>query len=87
MNEDLGHGVTGNRRLITVFGGTGFLGRRVVRCLLNHGFQVRAASRHPDPVGSGVGPGVGPEPTTADIHDETSVAAALSGVLSGLAPS
>ena len=79
MDEDLGHTAADGRRLITVFGGTGFLGRRVVRHLLDHGFQVRAASRHPEPSGSGFGPGVRPEPATADVHDETSVAAALSG--------
>jgi NADH dehydrogenase len=37
-----------NDRLITVFGGTGFLGRRVVRHLRTHGFSVRIASRHLD---------------------------------------
>ncbi|XSC43101.1 complex I NDUFA9 subunit family protein [Bradyrhizobium sp. RDT10] len=35
-------------RKVTVFGGTGFLGRRVVQHLLDHGFEVRAASRHPE---------------------------------------
>ncbi|MBO0757569.1 MAG: NAD(P)H-binding protein, partial [Bradyrhizobiaceae bacterium] len=35
-------------RVVTVFGGTGFLGRRVVRHLRTHGFSVRVASRHPD---------------------------------------
>jgi nucleoside-diphosphate-sugar epimerase len=39
-------------RLVTVFGGTGFLGRRLVRHLLDRGFVVRAASRHPDRVQS-----------------------------------
>ena len=34
--------------LVTVFGGTGFLGRRIVRHLLDRGFEVRAASRRPD---------------------------------------
>ena len=29
-----------------VFGGTGFLGRRVVQCLLERDFSVRVASRH-----------------------------------------
>lgn len=31
-----------------IFGGTGFLGRRVVRHLLDHGYAVRVASRHPE---------------------------------------
>jgi uncharacterized protein YbjT (DUF2867 family) len=79
MDEDLERAAAGDHRLVTVFGGTGFLGRRVVRHLLDHRFQVRAASRHPNPIGPGVGPGTRPEPVTADIHDETSVAAALSG--------
>ncbi|TIX78177.1 MAG: NAD-dependent epimerase/dehydratase family protein, partial [Mesorhizobium sp.] len=34
-------------RIATVFGGTGFLGRRIVKRLLERGFTVRAASRHP----------------------------------------
>jgi uncharacterized protein YbjT (DUF2867 family) len=37
-----------NDRLVTVFGGTGFLGRRVVRHLRTRGFSVRIASRHLD---------------------------------------
>jgi NADH dehydrogenase len=35
-------------RTVVVFGGTGFLGRRVVCHLLDKGFRVRAASRHPE---------------------------------------
>jgi NADH dehydrogenase len=35
-------------RVVTVFGGTGFLGRRVVRHLRKHEFSVRIASRHLD---------------------------------------
>lgn len=35
-------------RLITVFGGTGFLGTRVVLRLLRAGHRVRIAARHPD---------------------------------------
>ncbi|TIN26427.1 MAG: hypothetical protein E5Y19_13720 [Mesorhizobium sp.] len=34
-------------RIVTVFGGTGFLGRRIVKRVLERGFTVRAASRHP----------------------------------------
>ena len=37
-----------NIRKVTVFGCTGFLGRRVVQHLLDHGFAVRVASRHPE---------------------------------------
>ena len=68
-----------HRGLITVFGGTGFLGRRIVRHLLDHGFQVRTASRHPGRVGSTSRPDAGPETATADVHDETTVTAALFG--------
>jgi uncharacterized protein YbjT (DUF2867 family) len=37
-----------NDRIVTVFGGTGFLGRHAVRSLRSSGFVVRVASRHPD---------------------------------------
>ncbi|WP_083633198.1 complex I NDUFA9 subunit family protein [Bradyrhizobium sp. NAS96.2] len=64
-----------------MFGGTGFLGSRIVRHLLDHDFAVRIASRHPDG-----GPGR-PDPENprlqsveADIHDERSVAKALVGI-------
>jgi uncharacterized protein YbjT (DUF2867 family) len=61
--------------VITVFGGTGFLGRRVVRHARAHGFLVRAVSRHPrrDNADAGV------EPVRADIHDAASVAEASAG--------
>ncbi len=43
--------MAGNERaadgLATVFGGTGFLGRYVVRALATRGFRIRAASRRP----------------------------------------
>jgi hypothetical protein len=79
MAEDPTHSAAGHRGLITVFGGTGFLGRRIVRHLLDHGFPVRAASRHPERVGSASRPDAAPETTKADIHDETTVAPALFG--------
>ncbi|MFE0757930.1 complex I NDUFA9 subunit family protein [Inquilinus sp. NPDC058860] len=62
------------RPLVTVFGGTGFLGRRVVRHLAEQGFAVRAASRHPgrDPPPAGT-----VEPVRADVADDRSVAAAV----------
>jgi uncharacterized protein YbjT (DUF2867 family) len=77
--EDLTPSAAGHSGLITVFGGSGFLGRRIVRHLLDHGFRVRTASRHPERVGSASPPDAGLETTKADIHDGTTVAAALFG--------
>jgi uncharacterized protein YbjT (DUF2867 family) len=37
-----------NNALITVFGGTGFLGRHTVRALAKAGFRVRVAARYPN---------------------------------------
>ena len=34
-------------RTVTVFGGTGFLGRRIVEALMRRGCTVRIAARHP----------------------------------------
>src|SRR6516164_10056685 len=79
VDKERRRGAAGHRGLITVFGGTGFLGRRIVQRLLNHGFQVRSASRHPERVASASRPDAGPETTIVDIRDETTVAAALVG--------
>lgn len=38
-------------KLVTVFGGSGFLGRHVVRALANRGYNVRVAVRRPDLAG------------------------------------
>jgi uncharacterized protein YbjT (DUF2867 family) len=62
--------------VVTVFGGTGFLGRRVVRHLRDKGFSVRIASRHPsasrddDPHVKFIG---------ADIRERRSVETAVAG--------
>jgi uncharacterized protein YbjT (DUF2867 family) len=40
------------RRKVTVFGGTGFLGQRVVQRLLERDFSVRVAARHPERIAS-----------------------------------
>jgi uncharacterized protein YbjT (DUF2867 family) len=68
------------RRLITVFGGTGFLGRRVVKRLLEHEFDVRAVSRYPQRTTSIFGSDTsGLTSFRADVHNEAEVAAALEG--------
>lgn len=63
---------------VTVFGGTGFLGRRVVSRLLDRNVVVRVATRHPQRARELFG-AANVQPMTADIHDERSVAEALSG--------
>lgn len=65
----------------TVFGGTGFLGRRIVRHLRDAGFAVRIASRHPDRVAS-IFPGSGSpiDSVPGDINDDAAIATAVSGV-------
>jgi len=69
------------REKVTVFGGTGFLGRHVVQHLLEADYPVRVASRHPERAAA-LFPDVhlGFESTHADIDDDGSVAAAVAGV-------
>ena len=66
---------------MTVFGGTGYLGHRVVQRLLERDFSVRVASRHPERTAA-LFPNVklGIESIRADINDDRSVAAAVAGV-------
>jgi NADH dehydrogenase len=67
-------------RKVTVFGGTGFLGRRVVGNLLDHGFEVRAASRHPERAAQVFckrTPGL--QVVGADVGDDRSVISAVAG--------
>jgi len=67
--------------LVTVFGGSGFVGRHVVRALALDGWRVRVACRRPDlafflqPLG---GPGQ-VMPVQANVRDPASVAAAMRG--------
>ena len=71
---------TTNHRVVTVFGGTGFLGRRVVRRLRNGEFSVRIASRHPERGEQLFGSDNSRlQSVDANIHDERSVADALAG--------
>src|SRR5215831_2898334 len=65
---------------VTVFGGTGFLGRRVVRHLRDAGLVARVACRHPDRVPSLFPRKVaGIESLHADVNDDGSVARAVAG--------
>jgi uncharacterized protein YbjT (DUF2867 family) len=63
-------------QIVTVFGGTGFLGRRIVRHLHDQGFSVRVASRRPN-LSSGNGPQL--RSIAADIHDRPSIVNAVAG--------
>lgn len=67
--------------LVTVFGGSGFLGQHVVQALGRRGYRIRVAVRRPNEAlflkTSG---GVGQiEPVQANIRDEGSVRAAIEG--------
>jgi NADH dehydrogenase len=74
------NGSEAKENIVVVFGGTGFLGRRVVRHLRANDVSVRIASRHPDrgydlfgrddPKLRSIG---------ANVHDDRSVADALGG--------
>ena len=67
-------------RRVTVFGGTGFLGRRIVCHLQDADFAVRIASRHPDRGRSLFSRDVsGVDPFRADVDNDGSVASAVSG--------
>ena len=68
-------------RLATVFGGSGFLGRYIVRALVHRGWRIRVAVRRPDlaaflqPIG-----GVGQiQPVQANLRFPDSIAAAVEG--------
>lgn len=60
-------------RTTVVFGGTGFLGRAIVRAMAGRGEAVHVAARRPD--AADVPPGV--ELRRADIQDDDAVAAAV----------
>jgi uncharacterized protein YbjT (DUF2867 family) len=64
---------------ITVFGGTGFIGRHLVALLLQSGAAVRLAARHPGQVKRAAEPAIAPEIVQGDILDDVSVGAAITG--------
>jgi uncharacterized protein YbjT (DUF2867 family) len=66
--------------VISVLGGTGFLGRRIVRHLRNQDFSVRVASRHPERCHELFGaadPHI--HSVQANVRDEQSIANAIAG--------
>src|SRR5262249_33933390 len=65
-------------RVVTVFGGTGFLGRRIVRHLRLSDFCVRVGSRHPDRGPALLGPDNAQlRSIEVDVRDQRSVSDAL----------
>ena len=67
--------------VVTVFGGSGFLGRHIVRRLADQGARVRVAVRRPEGatlLGTSAVRGQ-IEPVYADVRDETSAANAVAG--------
>jgi uncharacterized protein YbjT (DUF2867 family) len=70
--------------LITVFGGTGFLGRRIVERLAREDATLRVAVRHPeraDVLAMSIGTGR-TIPMVANVCDPSTVAAAIAGAQS-----
>ena len=68
-------------KLVTVFGGSGFLGRHIIESLADQGARVRVAVRHPE---RATFPGTFAdggqcEAVYADVRDETSTALAVAG--------
>lgn len=73
--------MSNDRKLVTVFGGSGFVGRYVVKALAERGYRVRVACRRPDlagflrPLGT-----VGQvQPIQANLRYPASVAKAVEG--------
>ena len=66
---------------VVVFGGTGFLGRRLVQRLATDGTPVRVAVRHPEGARSALTAADLAQVTffRADVREQTSVAAAMAG--------
>lgn len=70
-----------NERRVTVFGGSGFVGRHIVQRLARDGADVRVAVRHPERARS-LEAGEGPGRITlirADVWDEATVGPAVAG--------
>jgi len=68
-----------DKRTVTVFGGTGFLGRHAVRRLLDAGFAVRIAVRHPEHAAEIFGEVPTLAAIKADVRNDGAVTDALGG--------
>src|SRR5271166_4513530 len=66
---------------LTVFGGTGFIGRHLVPLLLRSGATVRVAVRQPGPVQVTTESAEAPEYIQADVLDDVAVGAAVAGTV------
>jgi uncharacterized protein YbjT (DUF2867 family) len=66
-------------RSITVFGGTGFIGRHLVTLLLRSGATVRVAVRHPNLVQVATESAQVPELIQADVLDDIAIGDAIAG--------
>ena len=64
---------------ITVFGGTGFIGRHLVSLLLRNGTTVRVVARHPDRFQVATEATRAPELIQADVLDDSAVSRAIAG--------
>ena len=66
-------------KLVTVFGGSGFLGRQIVKCLAAEGSNVRVAVRHPERASllKGFARDSQIELVRANVWDESTVARAV----------
>ena len=65
--------------LITVFGGTGFIGRNLVALLLRSGVKVRVAVRHPGRVREATESAQALQIVQADVLDDIAVGGAIAG--------
>ena len=68
-------------RIVTIFGGSGFLGRHIVQRLAHEGYGIRVATRRPELAGflrpcGDVGQIV---PVQANVRDEASIRRAVAG--------
>ena len=79
MANQPGRNDTAAENVVTVFGGTGFLGRRIVNRLLDKSFAVRAVSRHPHKDKVDIASGSTPQRVEGDILNSSSLATIVRG--------